>query len=1016
MEEPTPTPPTHPVLRESVQNRVQEIGQEIFRTAQADKESLWEKDFWMGKMLDIALANAAFKTKMFHLVDAFPTLTTDKLVVDHLKAMFSPDGAEQTALPNWIVSSVLGEGLVRGVASKIAARTLRRNILYMARQFILAESLEEVPKAMARLQAEGYGTTVDLLGEKAQNHKEAQQYQKRYLDLVELLGTVWEKGPEVSFKDPYKELTRPNISVKPTSVCSRLKPVDFEGSVVLLKDQLRPIFQNAVGKGVFVYLDMETIRTRDLTFQAFQELLSEPELADADHFGIVFQSYLLDSHPALERFIEWCEERGKRYTVRLVKGAYWDYETVLADQMGWPSPVYRNKANTDANFEACLQLLMSRHQSVRLALGSHNLRGIALTLALAENLGVPAESFEFQLLYGMGEPLKKALHSMGHPIRIYTPIGDMLEGMAYLVRRLLENTSNESFLRRQFAEKEQAETLLAPPRIIVETEQEAEPRQSFMRLPDQNGLPFKNASLLDFTLPENREGMRMAIDRVRENLPMEALPRIGGTRLETARHKSVWNPADTNQVLGRIGLADLQQAENAVKTANKARQGWAETQSHERAAVLRKAADLYLARRFDLCALMVLEVGKSWDEADADVVEAVDFLNFYALEMERLSPAQLTQHLPGEENRTLYQPRGVAVVIAPWNFPLAISTGMTSAALVSGNTVIYKPAESSSLTGQAMTELLYEAGIPDDVLTFLPGLGEEVGAHLAAHPQVDMVVFTGSRNVGLNLIREAGNTKPGQRGVKKVVAEMGGKNAIIVDEDADLDEVIKGVAHSAFGFQGQKCSACSRLIVMESIVERLMGRLAGAVEDIRVGPPENPANDMGPLIDAEALEKVRRYTNLGDQEGQVLARGPTVPTEGHYITPRIYGGIQPDSPLAQEEIFGPLVVLLPARDFDHALELANGTEFALTGGVYSRNPAHLEQAKREYRVGNLYLNRNITGAIVQRQPFGGFAMSGVGSKAGGQDYLQQFMEPRTITENTLRQGFAPPVKNNDEER
>jgi RHH-type proline utilization regulon transcriptional repressor/proline dehydrogenase/delta 1-pyrroline-5-carboxylate dehydrogenase len=698
--------------------------------------------------------------------------------------------------------------------------------------------------------------------------------------------------------------------------------------------------------------------------------------------------------------------------VRLVKGAYWDYETVLADQMGWPSPVYREKWRTDANFEACLRLLMENHQVVRVALGSHNVRSIAVALALAESLSVPREVYEFQMLFGMGEPIKKALSAMGHPVRIYAPIGDMLEGMAYLVRRLLENTSNESFLRHHFAEGEEAELLLRPPgESAAQTGQQVSPRD-----PAPGRATFANAPLLDFSRPENRQAMQEAISALRGGFPLKAAAKIGGRRVSGTRSVAVHNPADPDEVVGELGLADADQAESAVEIARDAGAGWAAVPAGARAATLREAAKLMLERRFSLNALMVIEVGKSWEEADADFAEAVDFLNYYACEMERLAPARLTQAIPGEENHYHYQPKGVAVVIAPWNFPLAISTGMTSAALVTGNTVIYKPANASSLTGQAMVDILHQAGIPPAVLTYLPGLGGEVGKRLVAHPEVNLIAFTGSREVGLNIVEVAGRTLPGQRAVKKVIAEMGGKNAIIVDDDADLDEAIRGILHSAFSYQGQKCSACSRLIVLEGVLERVVERLAKAVRDLRLGPPEDPAFDVGPLISSAAQENVNRYALLGEKEGRVEARAEGVPAKGWYAPPVILSGIAPESALAQEEIFGPIVVVLPAKTFDHALELANSTEFCLTGGVYSRSPEHLEQARRRFRVGNLYLNRGITGAIVGRQPFGGFGMSGIGSKAGGPDYLLQFMEPRTITENTLRQGFIPASPEDSGER
>src|SRR5438445_2445503 len=365
--------------------------------------------------------------------------------------------------------------------------------------------------------------------------------------------------------------------------------------------------------------------------------------------------------------------------------------------------------------------------------------------------------------------------------------------------------------------------------------------------------------------------------------------------------------------------------------------------------------------------------------------------------------------VPGEDNEYFYEPRGVVVVIAPWNFPLAILCGMTTAALVTGNTVIMKPAEQSSVLGAKLMEIFREVGIPSGVVNFLPGVGEEIGPVLTKHPDVAMIAFTGSRGVGLLLNREAAETPAGQDHVKRVLAEMGGKNAIIVDDDADLDEAVRGVAASAFGYQGQKCSACSRVIVIDAIHDIFLNRLVEATKSLKIAPAEDPASTVGPLIDEEAYRRVLKAIENGKKEAELRYAGDVGPLadEGYYVAAHIFANVQPNTKLAQEEIFGPVLAVLKARDLNHALEIANGTPYALTGGIYSRSPRNIARAQREFRVGNLYINRKITGALVDRQPFGGFKLSGIGSKAGGPDYLLQFVLPRTITENTMRRGFAP---------
>ena len=414
-------------------------------------------------------------------------------------------------------------------------------------------------------------------------------------------------------------------------------------------------------------------------------------------------------------------------------------------------------------------------------------------------------------------------------------------------------------------------------------------------------------------------------------------------------------------------------------------------------------------RRLELAAWQVYECGKPWREADADVAEAIDYCHFYGREMLRLAEPRL-RNVPGEDNSYFYEPRGVVVVIAPWNFPLAILCGMTTAAVVTGNTAIMKPAEQSTIIGAKLMEVFQEAKFPPGVVNFLPGVGEEIGPELVRHPDVALIAFTGSRGVGLTINREAADTWAGQDHIKRAIAELGGKNAIIIDEDADMDEAIHGVVWSAFGYAGQKCSACSRVIVPESLLRSFSESARRSDEE-----PQDRRRRKIPAAMFGAGDRRRgasphpRRHRPREKEADLAYAGDIGPCadEGFYIAPHIFADVKPESFLAQEEIFGPVLAVLKARDLSHGLEIANGTKYALTGGFFSRSPANIARVKHEFRVGNLYINRKITGALVDRQPFGGFKMSGIGSKAGGPDYLLQFLLPRTITENTLRRGFAP---------
>jgi RHH-type proline utilization regulon transcriptional repressor/proline dehydrogenase/delta 1-pyrroline-5-carboxylate dehydrogenase len=417
------------------------------------------------------------------------------------------------------------------------------------------------------------------------------------------------------------------------------------------------------------------------------------------------------------------------------------------------------------------------------------------------------------------------------------------------------------------------------------------------------------------------------------------------------------------------------------------------------------------ARRFELNALEVLEAAKPWIEADADISEAVDFCRYYASEMRALDRPRVTQAVPGERNIQAWTPRGVGVAIAPWNFPMAILCGMTVAPLVAGNAVIMKPAEQTTIIAAALMDILVEAGVPPGVVNFVPGMGEDVGARLVAHPGIDFIAFTGSRSVGCRIWETAGRTQPGQANLKKVVCEMGGKNALIVDNDADLDEAIPAAVYSAFGYSGQKCSALSRLILLDGVHDRFVERFAAACASIPVGDPAEPGTLVGPVIDAEARDKILAMIEQGKKEAKVAFQAklpPAAAAGGSYVPPTVFVDVPRSASIAREEIFGPVVAILRARDLDEAFAIAMEVDYALTGGLFSRSPSALERARREYRVGNLYLNRGITGAVVERHPFGGFRMSGGGTKAGGRGYLENFLFPRAIAENVMRRGFTPP--------
>jgi len=585
---------------------------------------------------------------------------------------------------------------------------------------------------------------------------------------------------------------------------------------------------------------------------------------------------------------------------------------------------------------------------------------------------------------------------MNLPVRVYVPTGDLVIGIAYLIRRLLENTASTSVLRQTYAEAEDLDALLAPPSTAVP----ASPKTA----PDTPG--FANTPLTDFSREGNRENFARSLSGVRSQLGRAYRLVIPGTREPAADIQRSLNPAQPGEAVGNVELAGRAHAEQAIANALAAFPAWRDAPVEQRVSAALRAAGLLFERRAELAAWQVLEQGKNWREADADVAEAIDYLRYYAAEAAELGGWQPTQRFPGELNHTRYEPRGVAAVIAPWNFPLAILTGMTSAALVTGNCAVMKPAAPAMVVAHKLHALLIEAGFPPEVCQLLPGRGAEIGDYLVSHPQVHVIAFTGSREVGLAILEQAGRIVPGQTHVKRVVCEMGGKNAIIVDEDADLDEAVVHTLQSAFGYQGQKCSACSRLIVVGRVHDRLVARLAAALDAHPYGPPEDPRYVFGPVITREAREKALAYIETGKREGRLAYLGK-VPAEGYYVPPAIFTGIEPRHRLAREEIFGPVLAVLRAASFEQALEIALDSDYALTGGVFSRLPQHLALARERFRVGDLYLNRRITGALVAAQPFGGARLSGTGVQAGGADYLKQFLWSRVVSENTMRHGFVP---------
>ena len=980
------------VPENSYEIKTQEIAKQLLAATKENRSffaQMRDQMRWDDKLLSWAMSNPGLRVQLFRFIDCLPALRSKAEVARHLQEYLSDEAVE---LPS-ALKGMLNFANPDSMPGQVAATTVNTAVETLAHKYISGENINQVIKTVERLRKEKMAFTIDLLGEAVITETEAKLYLDRYLELMESLAQAAQKWPTIDQIDKAdgETLSKVQVSVKLTAFYSQFDPLDETGSEARVSDRIRILLRRAKELGVAVHFDMEQYAYKDITLKILKKLLLEEEFRSRTDLGMTIQAYLKDSFQDAKEIISWLKDRGSPLTIRLVKGAYWDQETIKALQKDWPQPVYNDKPETDANFERITQLLLENHGTVYAAIAGHNVRSQAKAIAIAESLKVPRRSFEMQVLYGMGDKLAKALVDKGYRVRVYCPYGDLLPGMAYLIRRLLENTANSSFLRQNLEDRP-VEELLAAPTVI-----------------QPNPIPksgvFPNAADTDYAEEAARTEAQKAFQSVRQQFGKLYQPLINGEYVNTLESLESVNPSNSSETIGKVGLISVEQAQQALQAAKEAFPGWRRTPVRQRAGVLRKAAEIMEQRRAELSAWIVLEVGKPVQEADGEVSEAIDFCRYYADEMERLDQGHIYD-IAGETNRYYYYPKGIAVVISPWNFPFAIAAGMAVAALVTGNCTLLKPAETSSVIAAKFTEILVEAGIPKGVFQFVPGYGPVVGDYMVKHPDVHLIAFTGSQEVGCRIYANAAILQPGQKHLKRVIAEMGGKNAIIVDESADLDQAVAGVVHSAFGYSGQKCSACSRVIVVEAVYQAFVDRLIEATRSLNIGPAEDPSTKVGPVIDDEAQKRILEYIEKGKQECNLAVQVPA-PEGGYFVPPTVFTEVDPQATIAQEEIFGPVLAVIKVPTFEAALTVANSTNFALTGGLYSRTPSHISQAQAEFEVGNLYINRGITGAIVSRQPFGGFKLSGVGSKAGGPDYLLQFLEPRVITENVQRQGFAP---------
>lgn len=983
--------------QQQLNKRIMELGEQYWQRMQGEMPSLFDRQYWQGHILDWVMDDESFKVDAFRFVDVLPALQSNAAIASHVQDYLLGQERNLPAVVRSALSMATG-----GIAAPLAIQAIRSNITEMARRFICESDSQKAVRVFEKLADSNLTFTADILGEATTSDAEADRYLQKYLDLIDVLAEAADKWPtdHILHSCFSRPLPKVNISVKISALDPYLDVADHKNSVRRLQEKLLPLLRKARKHNVFINFDLEQWACHDITYDLFEEMALHPDLVDWPHLGLVLQAYLKESENDCDRLLRLSSRRGTPFTVRLVKGAYWDYEVVHARQNGFACPVHTNKGRTDECYEHLTRRLIENHELINAAFASHNLRSIVHALVIAEEEGLPKNSIELQMLYGMAEPERRILSKDGYRVRLYAPIGELLPGMAYLVRRLLENTSNSGFLRQSYHEGVAIRTMLAPPDSGEELLDKSE------LVPGDLDSPFGNVGLLDFTRQNVRIQFAEALATVESKLPLAVPLVVGGESISTVESKKHVSPNDQDLVVALVSMAGVDEAEEAVNTTMQAFASWRDQPLRDRAGLLEKLAVHLEEDRFEFAALQCYEVGKPWREADADVAEAIDFCRYYARQaLKELGPAK-QGNVAGEDNVLFFEGRGPCVVIAPWNFPLAILCGMTAAALVAGNTVLLKPAGASSAIAYGFYQHLLDAGFPEDVVQFLPGSGEEVGNFLVEHPAISQIAFTGSREVGLSIIEKAGDTLPGQAQVKRVVCEMGGKNGIIIDEDADLDAALKGVMQSSFGYAGQKCSACSRVIVVGEIYHAFMNRLFDACKSLPMAQATEPNCRLGPVIDQTAHERLNALITNPPDGANLLFVGKSR-SPGFFIPPAIFEVQERENPMLQDEFFGPILTVIRSENFEIALDIANSTKFALTGGVYSRSPRNITAARQQFKVGNLYINRGCTGALVGRQPFGGFGMSGIGTKAGGPGYLQNFANPRCITENTMRSGFTP---------
>ncbi|MGI2094321.1 bifunctional proline dehydrogenase/L-glutamate gamma-semialdehyde dehydrogenase PutA [Shewanella oncorhynchi] len=877
--------------------------------------------------------------------------------------------------------------LVNRLGEPVIRQAMMAAMKIMGKQFVLGRNMKEALKNSEDKRKLGYTHSYDMLGEAALTRKDAEKYYTDYANAITELGAQ-------SYNE--NESPRPTISIKLSALHPRYEVANEDRVLTELYDTVIRLIKLARGLNIGISIDAEEVDRLELSLKLFQKLFNSEATKGWGLLGIVVQAYSKRALPVLVWLTRLAKDQGDEIPVRLVKGAYWDSELKWAQQAGEAAyPLYTRKAGTDVSYLACARYLLSdaTRGAIYPQFASHNAQTVAAISDMAGD-----RNHEFQRLHGMGQELYDTIlaEAGAKAVRIYAPIGAHKDLLPYLVRRLLENGANTSFVHKLVDPKTPIESLVVHP-LTTLTGYKTLANNRIVLPADIFGSERKNSKGLNMNIISESEPFFAALEQFK-NTQWQAGPLVNGKTL-TGEHKTIVSPYDTTQTVGQVAFADKAAIEAAVASAEAAFASWARTPVETRASALQKLADLLEENREELIALCTREAGKSIQDGIDEVREAVDFCRYYAVQAKKMmAKPELLPGPTGELNELFLQGRGVFVCISPWNFPLAIFLGQVSAALAAGNTVIAKPAEQTSIIGYRAVQLAHQAGIPVEVLQFLPGTGATVGSAITADERIGGVCFTGSTGTAKLINRTLANR---EGAIIPLIAETGGQNAMVVDSTSQPEQVVNDVVSSSFTSAGQRCSALRVLFLQEDIADRVIEVLQGAMDELVIGNPSSVKTDVGPVIDATAKANLDAHIDHIKQVGKLIKQMPLpAGTEnGHFVSPT---AVEIDSiKVLEKEHFGPIlhVIRYKAAELSQVINEINSTGFGLTLGIHSRNEGHALEVADKVNVGNVYINRNQIGAVVGVQPFGGQGLSGTGPKAGGPHYLTRFVTEKTRTNN-----------------